>query len=210
MKLYSFFGSSASYRARIASHLKGVPFETASIDLRRHQQRDPAYRAVNPQARLPALELDDGTIITQSLAIIDYLEATTPEPPIYPRDPVQRARAFAVALTIAADIHPLNNSGSVQDYLRRQMGQDQAQWDAWYAHWITRGFAAIEDMIEGKSFAFGDAPTVADICLVPQVFNARRFKVDISAFPKIVAVDAHASAHPAFAAAHPSAQPDAA
>ena len=209
MKLYSHFGSSAAYRARIALHLKGVRFATAPIDLRRAEQRQPEYRAVNPQGRVPALVLDDGTVLTQSLAIVDYLETSRPEPPIYPREPVARAKALAVALVIAADIHPLLNSGSVQDYVRAQFHQDQAAWAAWYSHWLVTGFAAVEELIDGSSYAFGDTPSVADICLVPQVFNARRFKVDISAFPKILAVDAKATAHPAFAAAHPSVQPDA-
>jgi maleylacetoacetate isomerase len=208
MKLYSFFRSSAAYRARIALHLKGIPFETVPIRLTRNDQNQPAYRSLNPQGRVPALQLDDGTVIAQSLAIVDYLETTHPDPAIHPRDPALRARSLAVALTIACDTHPFNNL-PVTDYLRSKLGADQPAIDAWIAHWITSGFTAVEQMIDGDGFAFGDTPTVADICIVPQVFNARRFKVDISAFPRIVRVDAQATAHPAFARAHPSNQPDA-
>lgn len=210
MKLYSFYRSSAAYRARIALHLKGIPFETAPIHLNRDggDQNKPSYRAVNPQGRVPALQLDDGTVISQSLAIADYLEAIQPDPPLYPRDPVQRGRATSVAFTIAADLHPINNI-AVTDYLTRTFHADQAAIVDWYAHWITLGFAAVEKMIDADAFAFGEAPTIADLCIVPQVFFARRVKVDISAFPKILRVDAHAAGHPAFVKAHPVNQPDA-
>ena len=208
MKLYSFPTSSASYRVRIALHLKKVAVETVTIRLPEDEQRQPAYRRINPHARIPALELDDGTVIGQSLAIIDYLELAHPEPPIFPSDPVERARALAVALTIAADIHPLNNT-SVLKYLRDTSGQDQTARDAWYAHWIRAGFASVEQLIDAGHYFFERAPTIADICLVPQMFNARRYNVDISDFPKIVAVDAVATANPAFAKAHPGVQPKA-
>ena len=195
MKLYSFYRSSAAYRARIALHLKGIPFETAPIHLNRDggDQNKPSYRAVNPQGRVPTLQLDDGTVISQSLAIADYLEAIRPDPPLYPRDPVQRGRATSVAFTIAADLHPINNI-AVTDYLTRTFHADLAAITDWYAHWITLGFAAVEKMIDADAFAFGEAPTIADLCIVPQVFFARRVKVDISAFPKILRVDAHAAA----------------
>jgi maleylacetoacetate isomerase len=206
MKLYSFPTSSASWRARIALHLKGVPFETVTVSLPDKEQRRTRYLRINPQNRLPALELDDGQIITQSLAIIDYLEQIHPEPPIFPGDPVARARAMAVAQTIASEIQPLNNS-SVTDVLREQLGADDAAIVAWMSHFMRAGFAAIEQLIDGSLFAFGVAPTIADICIVPQVFNAHRYKVDISDFPKINAVADVAGAHPAFAAAHPSRQP---
>jgi maleylpyruvate isomerase len=206
MRLYSFPVSSASYRARIALHLKGVSFETRTVDLTKGQHRGSEFRDLNPHGRVPALELDDGVVIGQSLAIIDYLEQVYPAPPLFPADPVTRARAWAVALTIAADIHPLNNT-MVINYLRDQMGQDQAARDRWYAMWVRNGLAAIEEMIEAEPFCFGSQPTVADICLVPQVLNARRFKVDISDLRKVLAVDELARALPAFAAAHPERQP---
>jgi maleylacetoacetate isomerase len=206
MRLYTFPSSSASYRARIALHLKQVPFETVTVNLLGGEHRGAAYRERNPHGRVPALELDDGTVIGQSLAIFDYLEHAYPKPPIYPADPVTRARALAVALTVIADIHPLNNT-MVLNYLRDQMGQDQAARDRWYATWVRNGLAAIEELIDGDPFCFGDYPTVADICLVPQVNNARRFKVDISDLTKVLAVDELARALPAFAAAHPDRQP---
>jgi maleylacetoacetate isomerase len=208
MKLYSFFRSSAAYRARIALNLKGIAYETARISLTRGDQHKPEYREVNPQGRVPALELDDGSVITQSLAIIDYLEVTHPEPPIYPRDPVMRAKSLAVALTVAADIHGIASLLAV-GYLRDRLGQDETATAGWLAHWYADGFRAVEALIEGGSYCFGDRPSVADICLVPQVFNARRFSLDLSAFPKIVATDAYLTKLPAFAKAHPSAQPDA-
>jgi maleylacetoacetate isomerase len=208
MKLYSFPTSSASWRARTALHLKGIPFETVTVSLPDKEQRKDAYLRINPQNRLPALELDDGTIITQSLAIIDYLEQAHPEPPIHPADPELRARSVAVAQIIASEIQPLNNS-SVTDVLRDRFGADDAAIAAWMSHFMRAGFAAIERLIDGDHFAFGVAPTIADICIVPQVFNAHRYRVDISDFPKVNAVADVAGAHPAFVAAHPSRQPGA-
>jgi len=206
MKLYSSPTSSSSYRVRIALHLKGLAFETVPVNLRAGEQHRDAYRRVNPQARVPALELDDGTVITQSLAIIDYLELAHPEPPLMPGDAIERARALAVALAIACDIQPLNNTG-VLAHLSDSLGHDQTAIDAWYAHWVRTGFAAVETLIGAERYCFGAEPTIADICLVPQAFNARRFNVDISDFAKILAVDAVATAHPAFAAARPEVQP---
>jgi maleylacetoacetate isomerase len=206
MKLYSIPTSSASWRVRTVLHLKGVPFETVTVNMPAKEQRTPAYGRINPQNRVPALELDDGTILTQSLAIIDYLEQTHPEPSVHAADPVTRARALAVAIAIASEIQPLNNS-AVTDYVGEQRGLDQAGLDAWMAHFMRAGFRAIEQLIDAPLFAFGSRPTIADVCIVPQVFNAHRFKVDISDFPKLVAVADVAGAHPAFAAAHPSRQP---
>ncbi|MCR4282703.1 MAG: maleylacetoacetate isomerase [Bauldia sp.] len=208
MKLYSFPTSSASYRVRIVLHLKRVPFETATVSLPDKEQRQAAYLKINPQHRVPSLELDDGTILTQSLAIIDYLEQMHPEPPVYPSDPVTRARSLAVALIIASEIQPLNNS-SVTEYVRDTYGMDQAGTDRWMADFMRAGFAAIEQLIDGSHYAFGLEPSIADVCLVPQVFNAHRYKVDISDFPKINAVTDVANAHPAFAKGHPSEQPGA-
>ena len=204
MKLHSFPTSSASYRVRIAMHLKGIPFEVALVDLPGRQARQAPYLAINPQGRIPSLELDDGRILTQSLAIIDYLEQVAPKPSVYPADPVTRARALAVALIINSEIQPLNNS-SVTDYVREKHGMDQAQHEKWMAHFLRAGFAAVEKLIDADNFAFGNEPSIADICIVPQVFNAHRFKIDIADFPKINAVADVANAHPAFAKAHPSA-----
>jgi maleylacetoacetate isomerase len=210
LKLYSFFRSGAAYRARIALALKGIAYETVAVHLSRDggEQHKPAYRAVNPQSRVPALELEDGTILTQSLAIIDYLETIQPEPRLYPKDPVARAKAMSVAVTIAADIHPLHNSSTV-NYLTQHFkaGKDEIQ--AWYQHWIGGGLGVVEKKIEGEAFAFGKEPTIADVCIVPQLATARRLGVDISAFPKILKVDARANEHPAFVKAHPVNQPDA-
>jgi len=209
VRLYSSPTSSASYRARIALHLKGIAFETVTVDIYKGDQHKPDYRGRYPLGRVPALELDDGTIIGQSLAIIDYLEQVRPIPRLYPADPVQRARALAIALTVAADIHPLNNTG-VHGYLRDQMGLDQAARDKWYAHWVRAGLAAIEQMIDGKGLCIGSEPTVADVCLVPQVLNARKNKVDISDLRKVLSVDEKARQLPPFAAAAPERQPQAA
>ena len=211
MKLYGYFRSSAAYRVRIALNLKGIKVEQIGVHLVKEggRQHEPAFLARNPQGLVPALELDDGTILTQSLAIIEYLESLHPEPRLIPADPVLAAKARAVALAIACDIHPLNNL-RVLDYLKDPLGRAQGDVDRWYRHWILQGgLEAVETMIDGGSFCFGDAPTIADLCLIPQVFNARRYKIDLSHLPKIEAVDRHCKALPAFIAAHPLQQPDA-
>ncbi len=210
MKLYSYFRSSAAYRVRIAFHLKGLSYETIPIHLQKEGglNRKPEFRAVNPQMRLPALRLDSGEVLTQSLAIIEYLDEVHPQPPLLPRDPIDRARVRALAQLIACDIHPLNNVGPLR-YLKNQLGQDQAKIDAWYHHWILEGFDAIEAMLRPGPYAFGADVTLADICLVPQVANARRLKVPLDHFPKIVAVDAACAKLPAFDKARPENQPDA-
>jgi maleylacetoacetate isomerase len=211
MKLYSFFRSSASYRVRIALNLKGVAYDYVPVNLVRDggEHNKAPYLAVNPAGRVPALELDDGTVLTQSLAIIDYLEVTHPEPSIYPKNPVERAKAMAVALTVVADIHPVNNV-KVVNRIRSKYGQDQAAIDDWSSHWIRDAFATIETLVEGERYCFGDRPSVADLCLVPQVFNARRFQIPIETdYPRIAAIDAYLTTLPAFKNAHPAAQPDA-
>lgn len=208
MKLYSYFRSSASYRVRIALALKGLSFDTIPIHLAKGKHNDPAFTRVNRQARLPALELDSGDVLTQSLAIIDYLDETHPRPPLLPGDPIGRAQVRAVAQVIASDIHPLGNLGP-RNYLLKTLGLEPDTVDAWTRHWIEDGFRAVEEWIAPGPFCFGANPTLADICLIPQVFNARRYKVDLSPFPKIAAVDEAARADPAFAAAAPEAQPDA-
>ena len=210
MQLYSFFRSSAAYRVRIALNLKGMRYDTVAIHLQKEGglNRRADYKAVNPQMRIPALRLDSGEVLIQSLAIVEYLDEIHPQPPFLPRDPIERANVRALSQIIACDIHPLNNVGPLR-YLKNEFGQDQAKIDAWYHHWIVEGFAAIEPMIKAGPYAFGPDITLADICIVPQVANARRLKVPLDGFPKIVAVDAACSAHVAFAAGRPENQPDA-
>ncbi len=210
MKLYSYFRSSAAYRTRIALNLKGLAYETVPIHLTRGggEHLRPEYAAINPQMRVPVLALDNGDVLLQSLTIIEYLDETHPEPALLPKDPAARAHVRAVAQIIACDIHPLNNSGTLAR-LRSQFKADGASISDWYQHWITTGFEAVEALIKPAPYAFGPAVTLADICLVPQVFNAQRFKVPLDRFPAIVAAHAAASALPAFQAARPERQPDA-
>ncbi len=210
MKLYSFFRSSAAYRVRIAFNLKDLSYETVAIHLQKEGglNRKPSYRAVNPQMRVPTLALDSGEIITQSLAIIEYLDEVHPRPPLLPRDSVERAQVRALALLVACDIHPLNNLSPLR-YLKNELDQDQSRIDAWYCHWVREGFDALEAMISPGPYACGADVTLADICLVPQVANARRLKVPLDAYPKIVAVDAACAGLPAFEQARPENQPDA-
>ena len=210
MKLYSFFRSSAAYRTRIALNLKGVAYETVSIHLTRGggQQHGAAFRAINPQGRVPALALDDGELLLQSLAIIEYLDETHPDPPLLPADPVARAHVRAIAQMIACDIHPLNNTSPLF-YLKSTLKHDQETINAWYAHWVTVGFTAIEALLHPGPYAYGHKVTLADVCLVPQVANARRFNVPLEAFPRIVAADAACMKLDAFDKARPEKQPDA-
>ncbi len=209
MKLYSYFRSSAAYRARIALNLKGLAYETVSIHLTKGGGRQfaPEYRVINPQARVPALMVDGG-VLTQSLAIIEYLDETHPQPPLLPADPIARAHVRAIAQAIACDIHPLNNTSPLF-YLKNTLKHDQETINAWYAHWIAVGFAALETLLRPGPYAYGDKVTLADVCLVPQVANARRFNVPLDKYPKIVAVDAACLKLPAFDKARPENQPDA-
>jgi maleylpyruvate isomerase len=208
--LYSYFRSSAAYRVRIAFNLKGLGYDTVSIHLQKEGglNRKPAYRAINPQMRVPALRLDSGELITQSLAIIEYLDEVHPQPPLLPRDSVERAQVRALAQLVACDIHPLNNVGPLR-YLKNELGQDQSRIDAWYCHWVREGFDALEAMLRPEPYAYGAEVTLADICLVPQVANARRLKVPLDPYPKIVAVDAACATLAAFEDARPENQPDA-
>ena len=210
MKLYSYFRSSAAYRVRIALNLKGLPYEMVPIHLTKDggHQRKPGFVAVNPQMRVPALTLDNGDVLTQSLAIIEYLDETHPKPPLLPADAVARAKVRAVAQMIACDIHPLNNLVVLQ-YLKRGMKHEQPEIDTWYHHWVIEGFKAIEAMVSPAPYICGKDVTLADLCLVPQVFNARRLKVPLDAFPKIVAADAACLKLVAFDKARPENQPDA-
>ncbi len=210
MKLYSYFRSSAAYRVRIALNLKGIAYETLSVHLVKDggHNRRPEYRAVNPQMRVPALVIDSGEVLIQSPAIIEYLDETHPDPPFLPKDPVARAKARALADIVACDIHPLNNTSPLR-YLKRAMHQEQNAIDAWYHHWVIEGFEALEALLEPGPYSCGGAVTIADIFLVPQVNNARRLKVPLDKFPKIVAIEAACLALPAFERARPENQPDA-
>lgn len=200
--LYDYWRSSASYRARIALNLKGVEHVRVPINLLESEQKADAYRARNPQGFVPMLEMD-GLKLTQSLAIIDYLDAKHPEPRLMPADPAERAHVLALALTIAADIHPVNNL-RIMKYLAK-LGIEQAARDEWYRHWIGEGFDALEALAapSAGAFLFDDAPGLADICLVPQMYNARRFEMTLDAWPTLVRADASANALDAFTAAHP-------
>jgi len=210
VKLYSYFRSSAAYRVRIAFNLKGLTSEMIPIHLQKEGglHRKPEFRAINPQMRVPALELDSGEVLIQSLAIIEYVDELHPQPPLLPRDPLARAKVRALAQVIACDIHPLNNTGPLR-YLKNAMGQDQTKIDAWYHHWVLEGFDAVEALLRPGPYACGADVTLADVCLVPQVYNARRLKVPLDRFPKIVAVDAACAKLAAFDKARPENQPDA-
>ena len=208
MILHEFSLSSASYRVRIALNLKGLSYQTRSYRLRAAEQRTPEYLALNPAGLVPTLEID-GRKLTQSLAIIDYLDATHPEPLLVPKDPAERARVLAMALTIACDIHPLNNLRVLQ-YLEHVLGHDETARNNWYSMWTASGFTALEAMLQETPkypFAVGPSVTVADICLVPQVYNARRYNVDLTPYPRLVEIADHAAALPAFARAAPPSSP---
>jgi len=212
MKLHGYFRSSAAYRVRIALNLKGVAFDQAFVHLVRGEHRAEAYRVLNPQGRVPTLETDQGAVLIQSPAILEWIEETWTEPPLLPGDALHRARIREICAVIGCDIHPLNNLSTL-NWLKGRLGADEAAVSAWYAHWVAEGFAAVEAML-GRApsgpFAFGETPSMADLYIVPQVFNARRFSVPLDAYPKIRAVDEACRALPAFAAAAPENQPDAA
>ncbi|MGC2075625.1 MAG: maleylacetoacetate isomerase [Xanthobacteraceae bacterium] len=210
MKLYSYFRSSAAYRVRIALSLKGIAYETQSVHLVKdggHNKR-PEFRAINPQMRVPVLVTTAGDVLIQSLAIIEYLDETHPQPPFLPKDPLDRARVRAFAELIACDIHPLNNT-SLLRYLKNNMAQQQSAIDEWYRHWVITGFEALEELITPGPFTCGSDITMADLCLVPQVYNARRLNVPLERFSKIVGVDRACLAIAAFDRARPENQPDA-
>lgn len=207
MKLYTYFRSSAAYRVRIALNLKGVPYEAVPVNLLKGEQREEAYTAVNPQKRLPALDIG-GTVLTQSPAILEYLDEAYPEPPLLPLGAVNRAKVRTIASIVGCDIHPLNNLGPL-GYLKKTLGHDQSTADAWYAHWVREGFDTIEALMQPGPYACGARVTLADLYLVPQVFNARRFNISLDAYPKIAAVDAACAELRAFQDAAPERQPDA-
>lgn len=213
MQLYSYFRSSAAYRVRIALNLKGLPYETVPVHLLKDggQQLAPAYRKLNPSALVPTL-VDGDLALGQSLAIIEYLEETHPQPPLLPSDPAGRARVRAIAQGIACDLHPLNNL-RVLKYLKHEMKVEEEVKNAWYRHWVQVGLDSLEAMLADSPqtgrFCHGDAPTLADLCLVPQLYNARRFDCDLSGVPTLARIDEACRALPAFEAAAPEKQPDA-
>jgi maleylacetoacetate isomerase len=210
LKLYTYFRSSAAFRVRIALNYKKLDWQPEVIWLPSGEQTGPVYQAVNPQALVPVL-VEDGHQIAQSMAIIEYLDEVHPEPPLLPGGPRDRARVRSLAQLVACDIHPINNL-RILKYLKREMSQTQEAIDDWYRHWCTEGLGAYERQLgDGGAgdFSHGSQVTLADICLVPQVFNAQRFEVDLSPFPKLMAVFARCMALPAFDAAQPSRQPEA-
>ena len=209
MKLYTFWRSSAAYRVRIALNVKAIGYESVSKLFSRDEHRAPEYMTLNPQGLIPALE-DDGFVIGQSLAIIEYLDEIVPKHPLLPTDPFGRARVRQIAYAVACDIHPLGNL-RVQRYLRDTLGHSEAEVLAWHQHWIALGFAAIETLVAGAvgQFCHGDRPTMADICLIPQLANARRAEMDLSAYPTLLRIEKAAFELAAFVDALPKNQPDA-
>lgn len=207
--LYGYWRSSAAYRVRIALALKGLDYDHKGIDLRTGAQSGVGFKLLNPQGLVPYL-IDGEVGLNQSLAIIEYLDETYPEPRLLPDDPVGRARVRAAALAIACDIHPVNNL-RVLKYLKSPLGHEQADIDAWAQHWIETGFAALEEIAEGSKgpYLFGDTVTLADVCLVPQMYNARRVRAELSSFPRLVEIDKALNALPAVKKARPDSQPDA-
>lgn len=209
MKLYGYWRSSAAYRLRIAFGLKGLTWEDVPVHLVRGEQRSDSFRAISPIGLVPALELDDGTVLTQSLAILDWLDRTHPEPPLLPDDPILRAKVMAAGMAIAVDTHPIQNAGVV-GHLKSAYGADQQGGIDWMIHWMARGFDAFQRMCRHDTpFAFGDAPGYADICIVPQLYNAHRWGMDLSPYARLTDIEAACFKLPAFAAARPERQPDA-
>ena len=208
MKLYEAVRSSASFRVRIALNLKGLPYESQVLDLRAGDHLRDAYARVNPQRAVPAL-VDGERTLVQSMAIVEYLEETHPDPPLLPRSPAERARVRAMAQLVACEMHPLNNL-RVLGYLERELRLSEKARDGWYAHWVREGFRSLEPMLADRQtgrFCHGDAPTVADVYLVPQVVNAQRFKVELADFPRVVAIFERCMKLPAFERAHPARHP---
>ncbi|HTM59405.1 MAG TPA: maleylacetoacetate isomerase [Burkholderiales bacterium] len=210
MKLYTYFRSSAAFRVRIALNLKGLKYEPVFVHLAKGEHRQPQYAAVNPQALLPTLELDDGKRLTQSLAIIEWLEEKHPTPPLLPKESMARARVRSLAYLVASEIHPLNNLRVLQ-HLKRALNQTQEQIDTWYRYWIADGLAKLEAELAGSSgkFCHGDSPSMADCCLVPQIFNAKRYNSDLAPYPTTMRVFENCMKVEAFDRAQPSKQPDA-
>ena len=209
MKLYNYFRSSASFRVRIALHLKGLAYDYLPVHLARGEQKKPAFAAVTAEGLVPVLELDDDRRLTQSMAIIEYLDETHPQPPLLPADALGRARVRALAQIVACEIHPLNNL-RVLKYLVGELKASEDAKNAWYRHWVRLGLESYEAQLATRSglYSHGDAPTLADCCLVPQIFNAQRFGVSLDGLPRTMAAVDACMALPAFQQAHPSACPD--
>jgi maleylacetoacetate isomerase/maleylpyruvate isomerase len=209
VKLYTYFRSSAAFRVRIALNLKDLRYEPLFVHLAKGEHRKPDYAKINPQGLLPTLELDDGTRLNQSLAIIEYLEEKHPRPALLPSDAVGKARVRGLSELIACEIHPLNNLRVLQ-HLKRSLGQGEEQVNAWYRHWIADGLAKLEAELDPKAkFAYGDAPTMADCCLVPQIVNAKRYNCELASYPTTMRVYEHCMRLEAFDRAQPAKQPDA-
>ena len=209
MLLYSYWRSTTSYRVRAALNLKRLPYKAVPVDLVNGRQRDAEYQRLNQGAVVPTLVLDDGTVLTQSLAIIEYLDAMAPVPRLIPEEPLARAVVQAAAQIIALDVHPVNNL-RVTERLRMQFDADEGAVQAWMLHWMSEGFAVLEAQVSDQTtFSFGEAPDLADLCLVAQVYNARRWGLDLSYYPKLCRIEAACLMHPAIAAAHPDQQPEA-
>ena len=204
--LYDYYRSSAAYRVRIALNLKGIDYESRPVNLLEGEQQSDEYRALNPQGLVPMLEID-GHRLMQSLAIINYLDVRYPNQPLIPASAAERAHVVAMALAVACDIHPLNNL-RVLKYLKKELGHSQEEVDAWYAHWISEGLPGLEALAAPKAgkFLFGDAPTGADVCLIPQLYNARRYNVPLDSYPTLLRAEENANSLEAFAAAHPDRQ----
>lgn len=207
MKLYSYWQSSTSYRVRIALHLKGIPFDQVTLDLAKGDHRHPDYARINPMQGVPALEIGDGALLTQSLAILRYLDHAYPSPRLIPNDPVMAARVDAAALVIATDIHPVNNR-RVGQHLR-SMGHGDNDLVDWMNHWMREGLVAFDALIDGGAFCFGTAPSLADVCLIPQLHNAHRWGTDLEGLDRLQEIEQNCLDLKAFQLAHPDAQPDA-
>lgn len=211
MQLYSYWRSSSSYRVRIALNLKGIDYQIQPVHLVKDggQQHSADYRAINPAGLVPALVLDDGRTLTQSLAILEWLETAHPTPPLLPTDPVQAAQVRAAAMTIAMEVQPITNVGTL-NHLRDRFGADKDVLGSWMSDWMQKGFHTLQSLLPPTGpYCFGDTPTLADVCLIPQLYNAHRWGVDLTPFPRLTDIEAHALATPAFHNAAPAQQPDA-
>ncbi|MEM8563047.1 MAG: maleylacetoacetate isomerase [Pseudomonadota bacterium] len=210
MKLYSYYRSSAAYRVRIALNLKALSYQYEAVNLLHSEQKSASYMSRNPQGLLPALELDDGEVLAQSVAILEWLEESHPQPALLPETPLARAKVRSLVNNITCDIHPLNNL-SIMNYMRTELSASDNDVYQWYCNWVDRGFSAIEQSLVNTTggYCFGENPTLADVCLVPQVYNARRFKVPMEPYPKIRSVVEFCNSTEPFAKAAPEAQPDA-
>ncbi len=208
LTLWGYFRSSAAYRLRIALNHKNIAYRQRTVNLSEGEHSVAEFQEINPQGLVPVLELEDGTRLTQSMAVLEYLEEIYPDPAILPADPVIRTRVRAVADIVACDIHPIDNL-RVLKYLRGPLGQDEEAVTTWYNHWLAKGFDAIEALIEGNGYCFGNSVSLADICLMPQIFNAHRFKLSLDSYPRIRSVEESCGAMGAFADAHPGVQLDA-